>query len=335
MVLRALAVVVLMASVIASAAMAEDFIVNPGFEEHVGDTPHQWDAYIGAGEPDGGGGGAVAALDHRAYEGDACVRLHTPIPYERDPANNWSQNILADLAGRTVTLSAMVRLEDATEAVVWLQCWRKQPWGVLKVARTNARKPLHGTLDWTPVEMQVDVPKGTDFLTVRCVLKGAGTAWFDEVHLTADAQPAASTEEKPRPVKAPAAKTEAAAPASTAPRVTMEAETASEPEGESFEGEGDWEGEDAAMRDAALSTAMELERLQEELRRMSEMNDQLENALSGASEENELLLYDMLMLQESLEEMEDRQRALLRPFIGDGEFAPPLVPRGEDWRRLR
>ncbi|MCH7908751.1 MAG: hypothetical protein IIB38_03945, partial [Candidatus Hydrogenedentes bacterium] len=43
---------------------------------------------------------------------------------------------------------------------------------------------LSGTQDWTHVELDAEVPAGTDFIVVRCVLKGSGTAWFDAISVT-------------------------------------------------------------------------------------------------------------------------------------------------------
>lgn len=299
---------------------AENLVANPGFERLVEDVPFGWQAYVGPQEQDGGGGGAVAAVDYRAHTGEACVRLHTPVPYARDPANNWSQNILKDLADEKVIVSAMVRTENATDATLWLQCWRKKPWGVLHVARSDEETPLHGTNDWTPVRMEVEVPKGTDFVTLRCVLKGVGTAWFDDVSL-ARAEKVSETP-VPKPVAPPTETTPEVVPVTEKEDAPAPVETPTE------------EADEPDMRDAAATTAAELERLQDELRQLHDLNTHLEDALDGASEDNDLLLQDMLMLQESLDEMEDRQRALLRPFIGEGQFAPPLVPKGADWRKL-
>jgi hypothetical protein len=319
------------------AGAGDNLLGNPGFEQQAGDLPLKWDAYVGTADPDGGGGGAVAALDHRAYSGEACVRLHTPIPYGRDPLNNWSQNLIKDLGGKAVRLSAQVRTEAASEAGLILQCWRKQPWGVMHVARTSDENPIHGTQDWTECGMRVDVPKGTDFVTVRLVLTGAGTAWFDDVSLTlADApEKPAPAAKKPAPAEEPAIEPEEKMPTPQPAEAhdTMEPETPLVEDTVAPEGEGETDYE--ADREAAATAAAELERLRLELQQMHNLNLMLEEALSGTEEENDLLLQDMLMLQESLEELEDRQRALMQPFIGDGEFAPPLVPRGEDWRHLR
>ena len=109
--------------------------------------------------------------------------LHNPVPDAREPANNGSQNIIADLAGKELMVRGNIKTEEATEAALWLQCWRKKPWGVLHAATSSTDSPVYGTRDWTSVEMKVTAPKGTDYLTLRCVLKGRGTAWFDSLEV--------------------------------------------------------------------------------------------------------------------------------------------------------
>ena len=157
---------------------SENLLANPGFEEIVIDLPQRWDLYL-LPRP-----GATGKLDDTAYAGKFSVFLHTPTPYEKEPINNWSQNIIAEFAGRTLHLSGYIKVEEAKEAALWVQCWRKRPWGVLKIVTTSTDTPVYGTKDWEHVEAMIDVPKGTDFITVRCVLLGTGSAWFDNVSIT-------------------------------------------------------------------------------------------------------------------------------------------------------
>jgi hypothetical protein len=53
----------------------------------------------------------------------------------------------------------------------------------VRVATTSDASPVSGTVDWTPVAMKVEAPKETDFVVLRCILKGSGTAWFDDLHV--------------------------------------------------------------------------------------------------------------------------------------------------------
>src|SRR5690606_7529462 len=143
--------------------------------------------------------------------------LHTPTPYAQDPVNNWSQNITGDFAGKTLLAGAWVRTEAAGGAALWVQCWKRDPLRLLHTANSATRDPVRGTQDWREVTMPVDVPEGTAFLTLRCVLQGTGSAWFDDLRLeVAAAKPApANTAEMapmvPPPTPAPPAPAPAAA----------------------------------------------------------------------------------------------------------------------------
>ncbi|MCC6485953.1 MAG: hypothetical protein IT364_00500, partial [Candidatus Hydrogenedentes bacterium] len=82
---------------------------------------------------------------------------------------------------KTLHVSGVIKSEEATYAAIWVQCFRKQPWTVMLQQSTIDTKPISGTRDWTLVDMDVPVPNETDFVIVRCVLKGTGKAWFDEI----------------------------------------------------------------------------------------------------------------------------------------------------------
>ncbi|MBN2308273.1 MAG: hypothetical protein JXR94_04845 [Candidatus Hydrogenedentes bacterium] len=166
----------------AGTAPAENLLVNGGFEKLDGDIPERWSVFVAPKD------GAEGRIDDIALDGRHSVLLHNPEPYEKEPANNWSQNIIEDLAGKTLYVSANIRTRDCTEAAVWLQCFRKHPWGVLRFATTSTDAPMYGTRDWTGVDMKVEVPEGTDFVVIRCVLKGRGTAWFDSLAVDDEAR---------------------------------------------------------------------------------------------------------------------------------------------------
>ena len=156
----------------------ENLIANPGFEDLSGAAPARWDVYVKPME------GASGRLVPEAHGGKYAVQLQITTAYEQDPANNWSQNVIGEFANKKMRLSGFVKVEDAQDAAIWAQCWRKAPWGVVSVASTGTRAPVYGTKDWDEVFVEFDVPAHTDFITVRCVLKGSGTAWFDDLSLT-------------------------------------------------------------------------------------------------------------------------------------------------------
>lgn len=146
--------------------------------------PAEWNVYL---QPQRG---AKACRDGLvAFDGDYSVMIHNARPYLSDPCNNWSQNVLGDWAGKELTLRGHIKTEKATEAAIWLQCWRRDPWGVARVATTSDDRLITGTVDWTPVQIKLETPADTDFVTVRCVLKGEGTAWFDDLALEEDNPP--------------------------------------------------------------------------------------------------------------------------------------------------
>lgn len=187
-------------------ARASNLLLNPGFEELDGGVPRHWHVYLMPMD------GACAAADSEvAQEGAASVKIVVPRPYPVDPANNWSQNVEHRLAGKDVLLAGHIKTEQATDAAIWLQAFRKRPWALLQQSSTSATMPVGGTRDWTPVEMRVKVPEETDFVVVRCVLQGQGTAWFDGLRLEeASGATAAPVATPPQP---------AVPPSSTAPGV--------------------------------------------------------------------------------------------------------------------
>ncbi len=164
--------------VFSAVAAAENLLADPGFEQPNGENPAAWHVFV---EPQRGSRAAVDADASRS--GRCCVMLHNEKPYPREPANNWSQNVLVDLSGKNVAIKGDVKTDKAGSAELWIQCFRKDPWGVLLQKSSADLQPLKGTHDWTPVEFHASIPKGTDFVVVRCVLKGVGTAWFDNISL--------------------------------------------------------------------------------------------------------------------------------------------------------
>jgi hypothetical protein len=187
-------------------AWAANLLLNPGFEELDGGVPRHWHVYLMPMD------GACAMADTEvAQEGGASVKIVIPRPYTVDPANNWSQNIEQQLAGKEVVLAGHIKTEQATDAAIWLQAFRKRPWAMLQQSSTSATTPLGGTRDWTPVELRVRVPEDADFVVVRCVLHGQGTAWFDALRLEA------APDTTPLPVSTPPQSS--APPSSTVPKV--------------------------------------------------------------------------------------------------------------------
>jgi hypothetical protein len=170
---------ILLALLLTLTAHAQDnLLANPGFEDLAGSMPARWDVFVQPSD------GATGRLVDDAHTGKLAVQLQISQPYEQDPANNWSQSVLGEFGGKKMRLSGHIKVQDAEDATIWAQCWRKAPRKVVHIASTNQRAPVYGTKDWDEAFIEFDVPQNTDFIVVRCVIKGTGTAWFDDISLT-------------------------------------------------------------------------------------------------------------------------------------------------------
>lgn len=166
----------------------ENLLANPGFDRLQRDgTPQGWQLFVMPGKD------ASGQIDRIAHDGDYAALLQTSTPYEREPINNWSQPLFDNFTDTTLTVSASIRTEDARNAGLWIQCFKRGQSKTLAETTTLETKPLSGSHGWTTVSAQIDPPEGTDFVMVRCILLGTGRAWFDS--LTAYAQPTAERQE--------------------------------------------------------------------------------------------------------------------------------------------
>jgi len=173
------------------ASFSENLLANPGFEDLDRAMPARWKLFVMPME------GAYGRLDDKdPHEGRLSAVLHNPEEYEAEPVNNWSQNIIADFGGKTLIVRGWIRTKNCTEAALWLQSCTRRPWRILGFATTSHDFPRYGTTDWAPVTMRVDVPDAADFVALRCVIKGRGTAWFDSVRVE-DAATADDLEDAP------------------------------------------------------------------------------------------------------------------------------------------
>lgn len=297
-----------------TAGSEENLLANPGFEDIIVDRPVRWDLFLFPQE------GAVGRLNDVAHGGKYAVMLHIPMPYERDPVNNWSQNVFGDFGGKTVHAAGYIKVAEATEAALWVQCWRKRPWTLLLAATTSTESPVYGTQDWERVEMSLDVPKDTDFLTFRCVLKGTGAAWFDDLELTASEakpaeKPAATTEQNTGNTSSPATETKAIEPPPASPVILPPGAIAT----------------NAGASAAALAT------IETEMARLRQANLELAGALQEIQAANMRLTDELMLLRSQLNDMVRQTAETDRPAKSEPmiERVPPLVPHGVDWRIYR
>lgn len=150
-----------------------ELLHNGGFEELEGAVPAAWDLFV---QPPHGEGGAEAT----AHGGQRAVVLRNQEAYETtDPCNNWSQAIL-DIDAKRLIIEGYIKTEGDADAAIWVQCWKSSPLHVVRVVSSGGHllPDLNG---WKHVALQVQVPPMTEFVVVRCVLKGKGVAWFDDI----------------------------------------------------------------------------------------------------------------------------------------------------------
>lgn len=299
---------VLLGVLMAPPAFPENLLANPGFEDRAADKPVRWAEFV---QPKPG---ATAALSDEAHGGDYSVWLHTPTPYETEPVNNWSQNIIGDFGGETLRVSGFIRVEEADEAALWLQMWRKRPWGVLGAETTSTDMPVYGTADWQEVSMTVKVPEGADFVTVRCVLLGTGSAWFDDIKVTRAG---------PAPSEAP----DSAAPDSAAPAVKEASGPAPPKEDAGTEATPADEEPVMAGRETVLPLVGHLE---SEVERLRDANVVLTKTLEEIQQVNQALLEEMLSVQVELRSLKTEKEAAEAPPLDPAHpRVPPLVPLSE------
>ncbi|MCX5770741.1 MAG: hypothetical protein NTZ09_10780 [Candidatus Hydrogenedentes bacterium] len=177
-----------------------NLLQTPGFEEVSAGLPDHWNVFVMDYAPlEKPEVPAQGGVERAGREGANAAFLYNPAPYRSEPCNNWSQVVWGDLAGKKLRLSGAIKTEDATAAALWVQCWQRTPYKLLSVGSTSDKTPVTGTAGWRDVEMTVDVPAGTGFVMVRCVLRGKGKAWFDSLSLREVAEP-------PKPEASPAPK---------------------------------------------------------------------------------------------------------------------------------
>ncbi len=300
----------------AGGAWSENLLKNPGFEVHINEEPQHWVPFVQPKE------GAVGKLSTQAQQGDYAVMLHTPTDYEKEPVNNWSQNLLQPLSGKVLHVSAWIRTEEATEAAVWIQCWRKNPWGVLKYMSSSETVPRFGTQDWDEVAFTVTVPKETDFITLRCVLLGTGTAWFDDLSVTTEG----STEKKGGkkkdrdPAEKDSRKKEDSAqrnlsttePAEV-PTTKLQIEVAPAP--------------GTTPVNASLEAL--IQSMQSEFMGIKISNEELMRLILRLERENINLIDEILLLREEVLELKSQVDTKTPRGVA---LPPPLVPHAIDWR---
>lgn len=286
---------------------AGNLLDNASFELVEGGKPVQWDLFV---QPQPGAEGRID--DRTANHGRRSAMLHTPRPYETEPYNNWSQNLRARVAGMTLLVRGAIKCEDATGAALWLQCWSTNPLRVTCAATTSRESPVTGASDWTHVEMEVEVPHETDFAVFRCVLKGAGTAWFDALEVAekgASHEDAGKKKGAPREKKAASGKEGAREKKETAPGGDVAVYQT-----DILEASKEMAAAIRALRETNRTVAQQLAELQKEIERLREELRRA-GAVGGTDERSNGV-------------MEGAQPTVPHRSTTTGRRVPPLVPHG-------
>ncbi|MFP4191418.1 MAG: hypothetical protein ACLFU6_05030 [Candidatus Hydrogenedentota bacterium] len=302
---------------------ADNLLRNGALDELEEDgMPAYWRLFV---EPREGAYGGVDEAE--AAEGDNSIMLHIEEPYTRDPANNWSQNVLEDLAGEELRVSAQIKTEKAGEAMVWVQAIRNQPWRILRTASTSERRVFSGTREWTEVSHTFRVPEKANYLVVRCVLRGSGRAWFDDLRLERLNSESAPADEEEEEEESPDIDQNAAL-------------TSEEPEEPSVEEPGPEEArgtrqDDEALVQALLDANQMLLETYQELRRTNETLvgrlETLESDLSAVRGEFEALEEEVRQISGSLEEPEPAHpESEPEPESGNDESGGPILKPKSD-----
>jgi hypothetical protein len=282
-----------------------NYLLNPGFEQLADGLPVGWMKYVKPAE------GAEAGVSSDAFAGDHCVFLRTAQPYPgRDPINNWSQTVAFGLAGKRLELSGRIRGDSVREVALWLQCIRSPRTSVVAFATTSSERPILGSTNWKQVAVELDVPEETSYLVVRCIMKGSGAAWFDDLALRQVAEPDGEEGQK-KENEAPDAPAEKKAPVdvdalSEQEEETPEAPAEPEPAQEKPQPE---EG----LSEEALLAIIESQRV------LLESHRELQ-------ESNEALMQEVNRLRERLEGMSEPTQA---PETLVGEQAPDVEDGAE------
>lgn len=153
-------------------------LLDPSFDDTTSlENLTHWQYFI---EP---GPNAYSSLSPIAHSGRLSAHLSTPEKYESEPYNNWSQVIREIPEADRFWLSGNIRTEGNAKASLWVQCFQKSPLKVIKAEFVSAQS----IESWKRIRLSIQPPESVDFIMVRCVIEGAGQAWFDSLVFSDDA----------------------------------------------------------------------------------------------------------------------------------------------------
>jgi len=155
---------------------SENFIKNSGFEEENKLLPLYWSLFVQPQE------GSFGKIDKKIfYSGKKSIMLNNAYPYQKEPINNWSQKVsINGLDKKDIYFEGWIKTEKVYKAYFLIQFWKQAPAYIIDSKKTEV---LIETNDWKKLTTNITIPEGTDFIVVRCVIEGMGSAWFDDVVL--------------------------------------------------------------------------------------------------------------------------------------------------------
>ncbi|MDL2354632.1 MAG: erythromycin esterase family protein [Pseudomonadota bacterium] len=131
--------------------------------------------------------GFKASSDCAAGPAGRCVlRLESSAATGRGALFPVAQRIgLGDAAGHQLTLSGLIRTNEAAgRAALWLRADAQS--GPSLAFDNMAKRAPTGTTGWNRFSVSIPVPRNAAGIVLGVMLIGPGTAWFDELQLTAD-----------------------------------------------------------------------------------------------------------------------------------------------------
>jgi hypothetical protein len=119
--------------------------------------------------------------DRHSRAGNAALAIANQHQYDQPVCNNWAQDLRSIPAGKMVRLTGYLRIDGAEAANICVQCWTDDGKRMAAFASTSV---FRGSCGWTFARAEdLFVPRETTRMTVRAVLTGKGTAYFDDVSL--------------------------------------------------------------------------------------------------------------------------------------------------------
>lgn len=95
------------------------------------------------------------------------------------PVAEWSQTIPVKAGSKRVKVSAWVKAQKATKAVLDVQFEGGHKWAAYIGAKEASDPPA--THDWKLYQGVVDLPAGTTEIMVAPQIYGPGVVWFDDI----------------------------------------------------------------------------------------------------------------------------------------------------------